>query len=81
MNPSIIINIVTAVITLTVGAWVLLGDFFPSGNVTTKYLFGIVMIAYGIYRLANTYSKIRRQKMDERLEELSEEREKLLSKR
>ncbi len=78
MNAAIIVNFVTAVITLTVGIIVLTGSFFPKSSSTTQYMFGFVLIAYGVYRFVNTFSRIRQNKNIERLKKIEEEREKLL---
>ena len=78
MNAAVIINFVTAIVTLVVGIIVLTGSFFPAGSTTTKYLFGFVLIAYGLYRFVNTFSRIRQNKNRERLNQIEEEREKLL---
>lgn len=79
MNASVVINLTTAVITIVVGVYVLFGSLFPSGNQTMKYMFGFVLIAYGIYRFVNTFSRIKQNKIRERQEQIDEEREKLLS--
>lgn len=77
MNASVIINFATAIITIGVGLYVLFGGF-PSGNPTTKYLFAFVLLMYGVYRFVNTLSRIRQNRMKERIEQIEEEREKLL---
>lgn len=77
MNAGVIINFATAIITVVLGAYVLLGSF-PSGNKTTKYLFGFLLLAYGIYRFANTFSKIRQDKLKNRIDKIEEDRDKLL---
>jgi hypothetical protein len=41
-------------------------------------MFGFVLIAYGIYRLVNTFSRIKQNKIRDRQEQIDEEREKLL---
>lgn len=78
MNATVAINLATAIITIVVGIYVLFGSFFPSGSSTTKYMFGFVLIAYGIYRLVNTFSRIKQNKIRDRQEQIDEEREKLL---
>jgi len=78
LNAAVLINFLTSIVTLTVGILVLTGSFFPPGSATTTYLFGFVLIAYGVYRFVNTFSRIRQNKNEERLRKLEEERDKLL---
>ena len=81
MYASIIVNFATAVILLVVGLLVMF-SIIPSGNMntTTYYLFAFILIGYGIYRFINTFSKIKQHKLQERIEKIEEEREKLLGK-
>lgn len=44
-------------------------------------MFGIILIIYGIYRFISTTSKVKQQKMIDRLDELKTERDKLFGKK
>lgn len=80
MNPGVIINFSTALLTLVIGCMVLFGSF-QFNNPTTKYLFGIVLLAYGVYRFITTFSKIRQTKLQEKINKIEEEREKFISRK
>ncbi len=41
-------------------------------------MFGIVLIIYGVYRFINVLSKLKQQKLDDRMNKINDEREKLL---
>ena len=78
MNASIIINFLTAVITFIFGVLLTTGILFPGKVDTSKFMLGIVLMIYGVYRFVNSFSKIKQLKMEENREKINEEREKLL---
>lgn len=80
MNAARYINLFTALFTFVLGILILTGIIFPENKDTSKILFGIVLIIYGIFRFVNLMSKLKQSKMDERHEKLIEEKEKLLHK-
>jgi cytochrome c biogenesis protein CcdA len=78
MNASIIINFITAFITFIFGILLTTGIIFPGKVDTSKYMLGIVLIIYGVYRFVNSFSKMKQLKMEENRKKIYEEREKLL---
>lgn len=80
MNASIIINFATALITFIFGIILVTGILFPGKVDSSKFMLGIVLMIYGIYRFVNSFSKIKKMKMEENRLRLNEEREKLLKK-
>ena len=56
------------------------GILFPGKVDTSKFMLGIVLMIYGVYRFVYSFSKIKQMKMEENRERLNEEREKLLKK-
>lgn len=80
MNASVYVNFATAALTFVLGVLILTGMVFPGHLDSSKLMFGIVLIIYGVYRFVTTISKIRQVKQEERKAKLSEEREKLLRK-
>lgn len=56
------------------------GVIYPENKDNTKFVFGIVLIIYGVYRFINTNSKLKLIKLQERQEKLNMEKEKLFDK-
>ncbi|MBK7255819.1 MAG: substrate-binding domain-containing protein [Ignavibacteria bacterium] len=78
MNASIIINFATSVLTFVFGVLLLTGIIYPDNKDSSKLMFGIVLIIYGVYRFINVLSKLKQQKLDDRMNKINDEREKLL---
>lgn len=81
MNASLIINFVTSGITFIFGVLLLTGVIFPGALDSSKLMFGIVLIIYGVYRFVNSFSKIKQAKQEEERQELNEKRENLFTKK
>lgn len=79
MNTSLIINFGTAVLTFVFGLLLLLGIIYPGRMDSSKLMFGIILVVYGVYRFINSISKIKQQKQEDRRQKLSEERDKLMN--
>ncbi|MCB0727009.1 MAG: hypothetical protein KDD00_06060 [Ignavibacteriae bacterium] len=79
MNASIIINFFTAFITFIFGILLTTGILFPGKVDTSKFMLGIVLMIYGVYRFVNSFSKIKQFKMEENRKRINDEREKLLN--
>lgn len=78
MSPTLIINYVTSLFITLVGIFLLVSGIFPSGlDLYSRIAFGIIFIAYGIYRFVTTQTKRKLQHQDEMREKMREEREKL----
>ena len=76
--PTLIINYFTSTFIFLIGIFLVSG-FFPSAiDPYTRIAFGIIFIAYGIYRFVNAQAKRKMQKQEEMREKLREEREKLI---
>ena len=80
MNISIIINFATAIITFVFGALLISGKLFPGGVDSSKLMFGVVLIIYGVYRFINSFTKIKQAKMEEERNRINEKRESLFNK-
>ncbi len=78
MNASIYVNFATAGLTFILGILILTGVIFPGHLDSSKIMFGVVLIIYGVYRFVTTVSKIKQLRQEERKTKLWEEREKLL---
>ncbi len=78
MNTTLIINFATAGLTFIFGLLLLLGIIYPGKLDSTKLMFGIILIVYGIYRFVTSLSRIKQEKLEERKRRIDEEREKLL---
>jgi len=76
--PTLIINYFTSTFIFLIGIFLVSG-FFPSAIDTyTRIAFGIIFMAYGIYRFINAQTKRKIQRQEEMREKLREEREKLI---
>ena len=80
MNVSLIINFGTAALTFIFGLLLITGILFPGKMDSSKLMFSVVLMIYGIYRFINSFSKIKQAKLEERRIKLLEEKEKLLNK-
>lgn len=79
MNVSIIINFGTAALTFIFGLLLITGVLYPGEMNSSKLMFSVVLMIYGIYRFINSYSKIKQAKLEEKRSKLLEEKEKLLN--
>lgn len=80
MNIPVYINYATAILTFVFGI-ILVSGIIETSNRNTYLMFGIILIIYGIYRFISTTSKVKQQKMIDRLDELKTERDKLFGKK
>lgn len=80
MNVSIIINFATSAITFVFGVLLLSGKLFPGALDSSKLMFGVVLIIYGIYRFINSFTKIKQAKMEEERNKITEKRESFFNK-
>ncbi len=80
MNVSIIINFGTAALTFIFGLLLITGVLFPGKMDSSKLMFSVVLMIYGVYRFINSFSKIKQSKLEEKRSKLLEEKEKLLNK-
>jgi hypothetical protein len=78
MNATIIVNIVTSIIVFAVGLLIALGVITPTMEMSTRLIFGILFMAYGIYRFINVQTKIKIVKLKERSEKMRQETEELI---
>ncbi len=54
------------------------GFIFKQASQSNRLVFGIVLTAFGIFRLITVFAKIKQQKLDARREKMQSEKEKLL---
>ncbi|HMS65661.1 MAG TPA: hypothetical protein PKD83_10465 [Ignavibacteria bacterium] len=79
MKASIYINFATATVTFVFGVLLTTGIIYQENKGSTKFVFGIVLMIYGVYRFINTNSKLKQIKMQEKLDKLNSEKEKFLN--
>ena len=79
-NPVILINIFTSIIVFIIGLVMVLG-VIPNLPQDKRLIFGIIFMAYGVYRFVTTQSKIKLQKQQERLEMMEKAKQELLRKK
>jgi Kef-type K+ transport system membrane component KefB len=75
LKTVIIINVFTSVVVFVAGVFVLL---MPSQNSSATVIFGIIMIAYSVYRFMNVISKQRLLKQEEKIEKLKIAQEEII---
>jgi hypothetical protein len=80
MNAVLIINILTSLVVFIVGVLIIAGVVTPAMSSTVRITFGIIFMAYGIYRFINFYSKLKLLKIQEEHERIEREKDKLIGK-
>ncbi len=80
MNIVLVINLITSVFLFIVGVLILVG-VVPAGNQTMRILFGVILMAYGLYRFLNFQSKRKLQKIEENREKMKDAKDKLFEKK
>jgi uncharacterized membrane protein HdeD (DUF308 family) len=76
LKTVIIINIFTSVVVFVAGVLILLMPV--SQNSSATVVFGIIMIAYAVYRFMNVLSKQRILKQEEKIEKLKLAQEEII---
>ena len=77
MNPTIYINIFTAVVLFILGILLITGLLAAHINLEMRIIFGILFLSYGIFRTVNVYSKLKLKKQENKLVEMKKARENL----
>lgn len=81
MNAVLIINILTSIIVFAAGILILAGVVTPANTSSTiRITFGIIFMAYGVYRFINFNSKRKLLKIQEEHERIEKEKDKLFEK-
>lgn len=80
MNAVLIINILTSVIVFIIGVLIIAGVVTPAITSSMRYTFGIIFMAYGIYRFFNFLSKRKLMKIQDNHERIEKEKDKLVNK-
>lgn len=81
MNSKLvlIINITTAIVLFTIGILFFAGVLpAPAKDSYTKYLIGVILMGYGVYRFSNFITKYNSIKMEQRREKIKEAQEDLI---
>ncbi|MBN1633463.1 MAG: hypothetical protein JW917_04780 [Ignavibacteria bacterium] len=81
MNAVLIINIVTSIVVFVIGILILAGVITPAVSSSIRYTFGIIFMAYGIYRFFNFLSKRKLIKIQENHEMIEKEKDKLINRK
>jgi hypothetical protein len=79
MNAVLIINILTSVIVFIIGVLIIAGVLTPAIPSSMRYIFGIIFMAYGIYRFFNFLSKRKLLKIQDNHERIEKEKDKLIN--
>jgi hypothetical protein len=79
MNAVLIINILTSVIVFIIGLLIIAGVLTPAISPSMRYTFGIIFMAYGIYRFFNFLSKRKLMKIQDNHERIEKEKDKLVN--
>jgi len=75
----LVINVLTAFVVFITGVLFLAGVLpTPANDNTTRYLFGFILMGYGVYRYVNFNTKRKILKFEEKREKIKEEQEKLI---
>ena len=77
MNPTIYINVFTAVVIFVLGILLITGLLASHINIEMRIIFGIIFLSYGIFRTVNVYSKLKLRKQENKLGEMKKARENL----
>ena len=77
MNPTIYINVFTAVVLFVLGILLVTGLLASHINIEMRIIFGIIFLSYGIFRTVNVYSKLKLRKQENKLGEMKKARENL----
>ena len=78
MNPILIINYFTSAVLFVIGLLLASGIISSTIEPSTRIIFGIIFIAYSVYRFVTTQSRRRMEKQNEMRDKMKEEREKLI---
>lgn len=78
MNATIIINVITSAVVFVIGLLITIGVVTPSFDTSLRITFGILFMAYGVYRFVTTQTKMKQMKLYEQREKLRSEKEKFI---
>jgi len=81
MNTVLLINILTSAVVFVVGILIIAGVVTPAMSSNIRITFGVVFMAYGIYRFVNFLSKRKLLKLQEKRERIEKEKDKLTEQR
>lgn len=79
MNATIIINVITSAVVFVIGLLIAVGIVTPAFDPAMRITFGVLFMAYGIYRFVTTQTKMKQMKINEQREKMRIEKEKLFS--
>ena len=80
-NTSVIISLVSSGLILIAGVLMITGVFLTRAEKSTTMVLGGCLAAWAIFRLLNTYYKMKSAKMEEQREEMKKQTEKLLKRK
>ncbi|HRE41021.1 MAG TPA: hypothetical protein PLG90_06785 [Ignavibacteria bacterium] len=78
MNATIIINVITSAVVFVIGLLIAVGIVTPTFDASLRITFGVLFMAYGVYRFVTAQTKMKQMKINEQRERLRVEKEKLL---
>ncbi len=80
MNGALYINIFTSIVSIGMGVLLIGGMILPQMQAGTRLVFGLVFLAYGIYRLLGVQAKLKSKRQQEEHERLKKAQEELIRK-
>jgi len=80
MKSVIYLNFFTAFVVFLIGLLMVLKIILAMVEPSTRIIFGIIFMAYGVYRYVTTQTKIRIRKMEEKRDKMVRAQEDLIHK-
>jgi|WetSurMetagenome_2_1015567.scaffolds.fasta_scaffold492696_2 hypothetical protein len=81
MKSVYFINFATASIVFVLGILMVLKIILPNAEPSTRIIFGVIFIAYGIYRYVTTQTKIKEKKIEEQRRRMEKAQDELIHKK
>jgi len=79
LSVPVIISYFTSLAVLVVGILLMTGNVLPDAEKSTRMVFGVILIIYGIYRVINTHGRQKLLKLQEKQEWMKNEKEKMMN--
>jgi len=79
MNISLYINLFTSAALSIVGI-LLISGVIPNLDIKSRLIFGIILLAYGIYRFLTVQTKLKMNKIEKDREEIRKATEEIINK-
>ncbi|MCE1166264.1 MAG: hypothetical protein LWX07_12775 [Bacteroidetes bacterium] len=80
MNSALYINVFSSVVSIVMGVLLIGGIVLPQIETMTRMIFGLVFLAYGIYRMLNVQAKLKSQRQQEEHARLKKAQDEIIRK-